>query len=861
MVVRAPKGSTEAMYFAKGQTQQLVSMLGVPTADWPDIQDALDFNSQYGLWVSAPPGTSETYPSYYGGVYVTKHGLFPFYNVEDKNTPSFRARTRVEGENASYLHLPDNLRVLLQSEVDSRGRIAPIGAVEVSRDEESGVLVDWTFLSSSIQPVYAASSPTGFDVISLTSIPNEILAAADSIYFDFWGNASSAYPGDKSYELILAGTKVQVENPDGTGVVDIGTISGNVINITGTNASGNDTFMFIDFEQIVSSAPYRTTSGDWISTADEATYRGLLHDAILARMKWILNVKDDTYMTIAQKTPTEKETILTFTDIGYDKYAYDLSLSAYKDEPYVLANSPVPYPTAVDAENDDGLYVQFFSNANIGKAGIYQTLGPSLPPKNVTSSYRTRYVRVKDAGIRRTNMGTVRDRDPDVLAMVDQIYYIDSNSNLILCKTELAPEGTMNPRKAVNYNTLTFSVKEEVYPGKLTSGGTFTGSLSETGKDTYGANIYFQEILPDNALSFIEVNVYKTFDDDLNGGGFFTGYRIVDSRAFGGSKTVTTGSLGVPGLQGQRYVKKVVGDLIAEGTTGGIVEDRFTPVLLDGWIEAGKSVYEPALVFVEPTGHEALKESLYSLRASTHKMATYLAPRKLSGSERADLNSIVVTGRITGTAQPVNEFLRKDTYTGKKYWTSLVGAYGAKCMRIIEGKLGGWAPMFTDIGGYGGQLPVTVERAKYEFTAEEQQILDEKGLNPIILDPTYGVMVISQKTTQDPDNLNDWSYLGHSMAFDLFKREIRDNVMIPQIGKPNDSYYQAMRQRQCEAILNRRTGGTQPIWAAGKVEIANVNTDDIKAQRKFKIKITVKVNIFSEWVELEFVNVSQSTQL
>ena len=202
MVVRAPKGSTEAMYFAKGQTQQLVSMLGVPTADWPDIQDALDFNSQYGLWVSAPPGTSEAYPSYYGGVYVTKHGLFPFYNVEDKNNPTFRVPIKVEGENARYMHLPDNLRVLPQSEVDSRGRIAPIGAVEVSRDEESGVLVDWTFLSSSIQPVYAASSPTGFDVISLTSIPNEILAAADSIYFNFWGNASSAYPGDKSYVLI-----------------------------------------------------------------------------------------------------------------------------------------------------------------------------------------------------------------------------------------------------------------------------------------------------------------------------------------------------------------------------------------------------------------------------------------------------------------------------------------------------------------------------------------------------------------------------------------------------------------------------------------------------------------------------------
>jgi len=150
---------------------------------------------------------------------------------------------------------------------------------------------------------------------------------------------------------------------------------------------------------------------------------------------------------------------------------------------------------------------------------------------------------------------------------------------------------------------------------------------------------------------------------------------------------------------------------------------------------------------------------------------------------------------------------------------------------------------------------------KYEFTQAQLEAFDTIGLNPITMDPTYGLMVVSQKTTQDPDNLSDWSYLGHSMAFDLFKREVRDNVMVPQIGKPNDSYYQAMRQRQVEALLNRRTGGAEPIWAAGKVEVANVNTSDVKAQRKFAIRVTVKVNVFSEYVELTFVNVAATTQI
>ena len=454
---------------------------------------------------------------------------------------------------------------------------------------------------------------------------------------------------------------------------------------------------------------------------------------------------------------------------------------------------------------------------------------------------------------------------------IDQIYYISASGTLQLVKTAAHPEGIANPRYASNYNQVTFSVVEDVYPGDATSGGTFTGSLSQTGTDGYGGNIYYPNVLPENALSDVDVAVYRTFDNDLNGSGFYNGYKVIDARIFDATTqnstnqqlpaSITTGSFGIPTVMGQRHVTSIVNSLIASGSTGGVVDVRFTPLLIDGWTEAAKGQYEVCPVFAEVTGTEDLKGILYNLRLNTHKVSTFVSPRIISVSEANDPSSIVITGRLTGTTQLVNQALRSDTYTGAKYWTNLVGAYAAELLYIMDGKLGGWAPMWTSIAGYGGQLPVSVNKMKYEFTQAQLEAFDTIGLNPITMDPTYGLMVVSQKTTQDPDNLSDWSYLGHSMAFDLFKREVRDNVMVPQIGKPNDSYYQAMRQRQVEALLNRRTGGAEPIWAAGKVEVANVNTSDVKAQRKFAIRVTVKVNVFSEYVELTFVNVAATTQI
>jgi len=72
--------------------------------------------------------------------------------------------------------------------------------------------------------------------------------------------------------------------------------------------------------------------------------------------------------------------------------------------------------------------------------------------------------------------------------------------------------------------------------------------------------------------------------------------------------------------------------------------------------------------------------------------------------------------------------------------------------------------------------------------------------------------------------------------------------------KPITDYWMGIRQAQCEGILAKRTGGSDPIWAIATCDIAGQNNDYTKSLRKFIVKVDVKVNPFSENVVLLFEN-------
>jgi hypothetical protein len=633
MTIKAPKGNAEAVYFPKGSLSKIHSMVGLPSVDYPNVQDALDFNAQFGLWISSPPGSDVDYPSYFGGSYLTKYGFLPFHKETDKQNPSYIAKVDVGFEQRQFLD-----------------KTALVG--------EETVTVAWD--SGATKKILITGVPYDFfqKVNTLT-----LLGPAGLITFTF-----------------TAGS-VKV------GSVTVGTFALDTshYDITITGSASVDGLDIGDTDSVWWGGDLNNTQH--LSTTDKY---------------WGVDIQTDTYMYFVQKSPTEKTTTIRVTDIGY---------------------------------NDDAV-----------------------------SSDR---------------------------------------------------------------NTISFNVSEIVYPGTSQSGGTFKGSLLTGAKDGFGASMYLKDILPDEAYSFIEVYVVKALDSG-----------VLYKEAQSGTVTLS--------LLGQRYTDYADVDVDV--------------VLGLGWDEAEKNAYSEVKLFMDPEGSAAIKTVLASLRGNTHKTATFISAIRAATKELL-LTARTAAGNSDGLAYYCNEFLRKETYTGTKYWSNLIGAIGVKLARIMQDKNGGWAPMYTDVSGLGGALAVSVEKAKFEFDNDEQQSFDSAGLNPVILDSYYGLMIISQKTAHDPISLSDWSYLGHSMSFDLFKRDMYQFVMTPQLGKPNDDVFQEIRFNQTNDLLRKRLEGPNKIWSAGVCEIYNINTPEVKAARKFKIRVKVKVTVFSEFVELEFMNVDQLTTI
>lgn len=943
MGVRAPKGETSPYYFEKGNMKAIHAMLGVPTANWPDLYEAEAFNQEYGLYISAPAGSSNSYPSYFGGSYITSKGLVDFYNVTSKENIDFTQMVQVGYEDAQG-YSKTKVNIIVNPE-----------GVGGSSGYSFGTQPDGTKDNIAIY---------------ITGISAGMWANTQEIGINYWGDETSGYKdGTYYYSVNKADHKLYVENTDGDVVTDYycgvwvkaedGTYSvviggnswilnnssfssqantilalsnlgittastntasnseaplltltdllpnvelycltkedaslwqmvvaylenGNSMNGTDSSSSDGssseiDPSEFLNVEFIVTSSNGSKTAYTTASsyTSPQNRYQGIT---------WLLNIKPDCYGYIIQKSPTEKQTKVSITGIGYDKWKYDEAV------PLILG----PRMTNVSRDifgkisfnNDDNLFLyvecSYDDGGNIivpeekalyNKVKLY-TYNADADSKltslaktcsDMGSSYESQSIlvystflvdKVTEASASAPT-SEINFTNTTTLQIDHRIFYVVSGSNFQL---ETEDDENYPLVKDLNYNTMSFSVSEEVYPGEEMSGGTFTGSFDEKGKDSYGANIYWPNVLNDDDMTFIEIHPIATFDKDIDDKGYYTQTRIVDDKLIYDMKSNAAPSTYTLKLKGQRYVTHAVEQNIKDGTTGGSWRDEFTSVIKSAWDEAFDSQYDDVYVFMDPTGQEFVHTQQASLM-NTHKLAIAISPKIITKAEFGNPSKITVTGRSKQTAQFVGEFSYYDSYTGQTFWMMPIGDIGLMCCRIFENKMGGWPPAWYNYNNMGGQLPRAILKARWNFSDISTQIMDTKGLNPIVYNADDGLMVVSSKTTQDPNNLTDWSYLEHVMSFVLCKREIRDNVMRPQIKKPIDDFWMGVRQSQVDAILEKRTMGSNKIWTSAICDIAGQNTDKTKAARTFVIQVTVKVTPFSEYVKLIFQNVAQTTQL
>ena len=939
MVVRAPKGETSPYYFEKGNMTAIYAMIGVPTANWPDLYEAEAFNQEYGLYISAPAGSSKKYPSYFGGAYITSKGLIDFYNVTGKDVIDYTQMVQVGFEDAQgYKKTTVNVIVNPKGVGGSSGYPSN-GKIDGTKDNIALYITgieakQW----ASIQEMginYWGDETSGFKegtyyyyvnkVDHKLYVENADGEAVTDYYCGVWVKAAdgtySVIIGGKSWILAESSLTTQTavltelenlgikatstntyENTDAPllTLTDLFTNienycanvtsapkwsevvayleSGNKLTVTNPEADGTETAVadfdeskFFNVEFVVTDSLGNKTA---YTTAESYTspvnrYQGLT---------WLLNVKPFTYGYIVQKSAAEVTTKVSISSIGYDKWLYDVAVPVIFGPK--LTKVSRDFISSIKFNNDDNLFlyceitydgttpIMPEEKAVSKKLKLYQynsdaeeslkTLAKTCT--DVGEEYETQSLLIygdyivsmsgEDAsGITSTNATS--------LQIDHEILYVVSASNFQIEKED---DENYPLKKDINYNTMTFKVMEEVYPGEMMNGGEFTGSFNEKGKDSYGANIYWPNVLNDDDMSFIEIHPDKTFDEDLDSHGIYTGTRIVDDKlTYDLTNTLVPTTYDVK-LKGQRYVTHAVEQNIKDGTTGGSWRDEFQMVVKQGWTEAFDSQYDDVYIFMDPTGEEFVHTQHASL-VMTHKLAIAISPKNITKAEFTNPNKITVTGRSKQTAQFAGEFQYYDAYTGKSFWMKPIGDVGLMCARIYDFKMGGWPPAWYNYNDMGGQLPRAVLKARWNFSDTATKIMDEKGINPIVYNSDDGLMVTSSKTTQDPNNLTDWSYLEHVMAFLLCKRDIRDNVMRQQIKKPIDEYWMGVRQTQVEAILAKRTTGSNKIWTKAVCDIAGVNNDITKAARKFVIYVKVKVTPFSEYVELQFENVNQTTNL
>lgn len=358
--------------------------------------------------------------------------------------------------------------------------------------------------------------------------------------------------------------------------------------------------------------------------------------------------------------------------------------------------------------------------------------------------------------------------------------------------------------------------------------------------------------------------------------GSISGYPSIDlqngTREFYAFNKCSEGELAVAGVDyyennNGTYTKVVV--TVSEDVSDYYTKTTDADLHNLGWEAAMEDEYSDVDIFFDSSRHSYAEGRAFNAASSTffsianqHKLSGYIFNYTIAPEFAQRFEGKLSYGYNYWNI--CNE--AKITEQGKgTIWSPMTGTRAKMQSLIIKDRWGGVAPMYLNSAGLGGQLPgmTGVNTLRYTYKKDVQMILDDKNFNPVIKDANYGIMVVGQKTCKG-DDITDYSYIGHVSAFLNFEKEVKINVMIPQLGKANNDYYRTLRAQQVEALLAKRLQGSNRIWAAAQVDTSTAdgcNDAAARKARKFVINTKVKVDIFSEFVELNFVNVDQDTVL
>jgi hypothetical protein len=200
----------------------------------------------------------------------------------------------------------------------------------------------------------------------------------------------------------------------------------------------------------------------------------------------------------------------------------------------------------------------------------------------------------------------------------------------------------------------------------------------------------------------------------------------------------------------------------------------------------------------------------------------------------------------------------QDDYNNSFAWISHVGSVGKK-FAYMSDVYDAAAPAGLDENGHGGQLnDWSVKEVEIDYTQAELDSFYNAQINPLLLDPSYGLLAYGDQTLQVTNS--DTSFVGTRRVYKYMLDVISKQILRKQEFKINDPLHRLMAKVQTEEFV-------EPIRANGWIREFKIvcdssnNTDIVLNNRQFILDFYCKITPTSEWIILRLTRVSQTISI
>jgi len=294
--------------------------------------------------------------------------------------------------------------------------------------------------------------------------------------------------------------------------------------------------------------------------------------------------------------------------------------------------------------------------------------------------------------------------------------------------------------------------------------------------------------------------------------------------------------------------------------TGGLRGTTALAQYTAGWEYFKNTQKYPADIYFDTTTDAGIPAIFNTLRSSYAKYSSFILP----------LPNVSAADAITASASRMTDNRGiafywgwgkvNNTYTGGTIASNLMGRVALRYADMYDA-FNGLAPAwYNENGTHGGQLGSGILEMFFDADETQQQALSVARINPIVMHPTFGVVITRERTSQSLQS--DYSSIGHSRLADYYIKNIINQVLPYQLYKLNDHNHRTIVKSSIERIIGPTLAQPYNLLREYIVVCDETNNDnDVLAREEFVVTVGIKFTPFGKMIKLFFINADQGVSV